>query len=75
MKKKCIYVKQTLSTRPSPYYDIYKNVSRTPTYGYVTVQFGEIQKFSRLAEQADESNNKYAVKCIFVQKSRHNYTL
>ena len=37
------------------------------------IEFGEIQKFSRLAKQAGESNNKYTVNCIFVQKSRHDY--
>ena len=31
------------------------------------IEFGEIQKFSRLTEQAGESNNKYSVNCIFVQ--------
>ena len=38
-------------------------------------EFGGIQKFSRLAEQAGNSNNKHTVNCIFMQKSRHNYTL
>ena len=41
----------------------------------LSLQFGEIQKFSRLAGQAGESNNKYTVNCIFVQKSRNDYTL
>ena len=27
----------------------------------LTIEFSEIQKFSRLAEQAGESNNKYTV--------------
>ena len=30
------------------------------------IEFGKIQKFSRLAEQAGESNNKYTVNYIFV---------
>ena len=39
-------------------------------------EFGEIQKFSRLAEQTGESNNKYTVNCIFVLKARTQlYTL
>ena len=41
----------------------------------LTIEFGEIQKFARLAEQAGESYNKYTANCIFVQKSRHDYTL
>ena len=32
----------------------------------LSIKFGEIQKFSRLAEQAGESNNKHTVNCIFV---------
>ena len=35
-------------------------------------EFGEIQK---LAEQPGETNNKFTVNSIFMQKSRHNYTL
>ena len=35
-------------------------------------EFGEIQKFSRLAEQADQSNNKYTVDCIVVQKKNQD---
>ena len=42
---------------------------------FISFEFGEIEKFSRLAEQAGESNNKYTVNCIFVQKSRHICTL
>ena len=38
-------------------------------------EIDEIQKFSRLPEQAGESNNICTVNCIFVQKSRHNFTL
>ena len=38
------------------------------------VEFGEIQKFSKLAEQAGNLSNKYTVNYIFLQQSRHNYT-
>ena len=43
--------------------------------GRLIFEFGEIQKISRLAEQAGDSNNKHTLNCIFVQKSRYNYTL
>ena len=39
------------------------------------IEFGKIQKFSGLAEQDGNSNNKYTGNCIFVQKSRTLYTL
>ena len=35
--------------------------------GMNMVEFGEIPKFSRVAEQAGELNNKYTVNCIFTQ--------
>ena len=38
-------------------------------------EFGKIRKFSRLAEQASKSNNKYTVNCIFMQKSRYNHAI
>ena len=37
--------------------------------------FGEIQKFSRLDDQADELNNTYTVNCILLQKSWTDYKL
>ena len=33
---------------------------------FSTIEFCEIQKFSRLAEQASEGNNKYTINCIFM---------
>ena len=39
------------------------------------VGYGEIQKCMQIAQQAGNSNNKYTVNCIFIQKSRHNFTL
>ena len=40
------------------------------------LEFGGIQKFSRLAEQASESNNTYMVNFIFVPKIKNQlYTL
>ena len=43
-------------------------------YYLETVEFGEIQKFSRLAERAGELNTKYTVNSIFVQNSTQLYT-
>ena len=47
------------------------------SYSYAKIiEFGEIQKFSRLAEQARNSNNKCTVNCIFMQKiNAQLYTL
>ena len=39
------------------------------------IEIGEMQKFSRLVEQAGESNNKRTVNCVFLQQSKNNYTL
>ena len=49
-----------------------KKINSSPS---VAPEFGKIQKFSRLAEQVGESNNKSFVNCIFVQKSGYDYAL
>ena len=35
---------------------------------FIRFEFGGIGMFSKLAEQAGNSNNKYTVNCIFMQK-------
>ena len=37
-----------------------------PEIFVIKIEFGEIQKFGRLGEQAGESNNKYTINLIFV---------